>query len=106
MIRTPYSPFVDTCNHMVISFSPGSAARTASPWPSPLRGEGRRGGQRPYGKGFSTARMKSRIRSVQSQINPTNSLGYILALWDGERQWVFTHQISATHERKLSTVHV
>ncbi len=21
MMRTPYSPFVDTCNHMVISFS-------------------------------------------------------------------------------------
>jgi hypothetical protein len=24
---------------------------------------------------------------VQSQINPTNSLGYILALWGEERQW-------------------
>ncbi|GCF07171.1 hypothetical protein KDI_07350 [Dictyobacter arantiisoli] len=48
MIRTPYSPFVDTRNIMVSPFSA--------------------------------------LRLIEQQINPTNSLGFILALEEGERQ--------------------
>src|SRR5579884_3765704 len=58
MIRTPYSPFVDTCSHMAFSSSPSKCC----------------------------SRLPSSQKVRPRKIIPTFSLGYILALEGSGRQ--------------------